>query len=536
MLLQGVPAPDLAGPTVIESTPDAGHPGPIDQIDLIFSEPIQDGTFTVDDVASFDGPGGAIPINSVDRVSESHYRITFPLQDAWGTYQLVVLPDIFDLAGNPLDQDGDGNGGDPILDRFELAFEIELWQDASTVIDFSSQYSATSWSAAQAIGGPDTLVYADSRTAWAPSSPNGNLETLTVGFAVPVRSTGAIIRETYGNGFVVMVEAREVETGLYHVVSTEPDGSQPGTPVDHFVTWPMTQYDVDAIRITIDTNHTFGFEEIDAVKLRGVVAPDTTGPRIVATNPDTAHSGPIDHIDLIFSEPIDPATFTVADVASLVGPNGSISVDAIQQVSDDTYRMLFATQNDFGNYSFIIGPEISDVAGNLMDQNENGIQGEPVADRFTAAFDVELWQYASTVIAFSSQYSPFGWSASDALGAPNTFAYGDARTAWAPRYANSGDQSLTVGFDTPVYSSGAVIRETFGNGFVKTIEVRDAVTGQFHVMTTGPDDSQPGTPVDYQVSWPVTTFTVDAIRITIDTTHSTKYEEIDAVSLKGVGQ
>lgn len=534
--LRGVVPPDTSGPRVIGWSPDTGHPGPIDHVELVFDEPIVESSLTPDDVTAFVGPDGPLSIDSVNRISDSVYHLNFQPQTVWGTYSLTVGPDILDLAGNLMDQNGDDVSGQPIQDQFELSFDLELWQDASSVVDFSSQYSATSWSAAQALGAPDTLVYADKRTAWAPGSANGNQETITLGFDTPVRSTGAIIRETYGNGFVVLVEARELETGLFHVVSSATDDSQPGTPVDYFVSWPVTEYDVDAVRITIDTNHTFGFEEIDSVRLRGVVAPDTTGPRVTATVPNTAHSGSIDHIELTFSEPIDPATFTPGDVSSLIGPNGAIVVDAIGQVTDDTFQIQFATQTDFGEFSYAIGPNITDLAGNPMDQNENGIAGEVTGDQFSSAFEVELWQYASSVVDFSSQYSPFGWSAANALGAPDTFAYGDARTAWTPRYSNSGDQSLTVGFDTPVFSTGAVIRQTFGNGFVKTIEVRDATTGLFFLMPTGPDDSLPGTPVDYQVSWPQTSFTVDALRVTIDTTHSSSYEEIDAISLKGVGQ
>ncbi|QEF97271.1 Thermophilic serine proteinase precursor [Stieleria maiorica] len=532
--LRGVVPPDVTGPRVVAWSPDTGHPGPVDHVEVTFNEPIDAQSFTVDDLVAFDGPDGPIAIEAVETLTPTVYRIGFASQTMWGTYSMLLGPDVLDLAGNAMDQNGDGISGDPSADAAEISFDLELWQDASSVVDFSSQYSATSWSAAQTLGPPDTFAYADSRTAWAPRSANGTTEYLTVAFQTPVRSTGAIIRETYGNGFVRTVEARDAETGAFHVVSTDVDDSQPGTPVDYVVSWPMTAYDVDALRITVDTSHSFTFEEIDSVRLRGVVAPDTTGPRVIATDPDTTHSGPIAHVDVTFNEPIDPASFTADDVVAFTGPGGAISVDNVVQLAEDSYRIHFATQTEFGVYAYTIGPEIDDVAGNLMDQNANGIGGEVSDDRYSSSFVVELWQYASTVIDYSSQYSAFGWSAADALGQPDTFAYGDARTAWAPRYANSGDQSLTLGFDTPVHASGVVIRETFGNGFVRTVEVRDSVSGQFHVMPIGPDPSQPGTPVDYEVAWPLTSFTVDAVRITIDTTHSSGYEEIDAVRLRGV--
>ena len=105
-----------------------------------------------------------------------------------------------------------GRGG-TAADHFDLTFEVEFWQYASSVVDFSSQYSSTSWSAADTLGPSDTFVYGDQRTAWAPKNTNGTSEFVTVGFESPVLSTGVIIRETYGNGFVRQVELRDAETG-----------------------------------------------------------------------------------------------------------------------------------------------------------------------------------------------------------------------------------------------------------------------------------------------------------------------------------
>src|SRR5262249_17393357 len=93
---------------------------------------------------------------------------------------------------------------------------------------------------------------------------------------------------------------------------------------------------------------------------------------------------------------------------------------------------------------------------------------------------------------------------------------------------------VTLGYATPVYAFGATIRETWGNGFVTRVEVRDATTGAFATVWSGVDPSAPGTPVAYVVSWTQTSYLVDALRITVDTNHNLKtWEEIDAVSLLG---
>ncbi len=141
-------------------------------------------------------------------------------------------------------------------------------------------------------------------------------------------------------------------------------------------------------------------------------------------------------------------------------------------------------------------------------------------------------QYASQVIDYSSQYSSNSWSAEQTLGEPNTFSYGDRSTAWAPSPANGTTEYLTLGFDTPVYADGITIRETYGNGFVTKIEVLDT-SNTYHNVWTGVDTSQPGTPVDFKVDFTQTDYLVKGVRITVDTSHSGSWEEIDAVQLHG---
>lgn len=142
-------------------------------------------------------------------------------------------------------------------------------------------------------------------------------------------------------------------------------------------------------------------------------------------------------------------------------------------------------------------------------------------------------QYATSVIDFSSQWSANDWSANQALGAPNTFSYGDIVTAWAPLPMNGTSEYLFLGFDTPVYAYGATIRETYGNGFVTQIDLLD-LSSTLHTVWAGTDLSQPGSPVDFQPSWTQTTYLVNGIKIYIDTNHNLDaWEEIDSVRLNG---
>jgi choice-of-anchor A domain-containing protein/RHS repeat-associated protein len=141
-------------------------------------------------------------------------------------------------------------------------------QWASSVIDFSSQFSGGSWSAAQALGQPNTFSYGDNSTAWAPAPPNGPPQFITLGYDTPVHASAVTVRETFGNGFVTQVDVLDTSNVL-HTVWTGTDPSQQGTPVDFTVGFAPTPYLVKGVKVYVDINHSPSWEEIDAVSLHG---------------------------------------------------------------------------------------------------------------------------------------------------------------------------------------------------------------------------------------------------------------------------
>jgi PEP-CTERM motif len=156
-----------------------------------------------------------------------------------------------------------------------------------------------------------------------------------------------------------------------------------------------------------------------------------------------------------------------------------------------------------------------------------------VAMATSGASSFALDQYASSVIGFSSEYTSSSWAASQALGAPDTFAYGDIVTAWAPGPINGSFEYITLGFGTAVYATGATVRETYGNGFVYQIDALDS-SNVLHTVWTGTDNSLPGSPVDASFSWAQTSFLVQGLKIYTDTNHDLNaWEEIDSVTLSG---
>ncbi len=112
---------------------------------------------------------------------------------------------------------------------------------------------------------------------------------------------------------------------------------------------------------------------------------DTTGARVTTAAFTGSTPNTYNRVRVAFNEAIDPNTFSPSDVA-LTGPGGgATSVTSVTPVSGSStqFDITFANQTVFGNYAVTVGPDVWDVAGNLMDQNANGTNGEATADRYT---------------------------------------------------------------------------------------------------------------------------------------------------------
>lgn len=113
-------------------------------------------------------------------------------------------------------------------------------------------------------------------------------------------------------------------------------------------------------------------------------APDTTGATVTAVA--FGSSATISSARVTFSEPINPATFTTADV-KLTGPGGKViavtGVAPAAGTNGTQFDVTFPAQAATGTYTLAVGPDVRDRAGNPMDQNQNGTPGES-ADHYTA--------------------------------------------------------------------------------------------------------------------------------------------------------
>ncbi|MDY3553699.1 S8 family serine peptidase [Gemmata sp. JC717] len=115
-----------------------------------------------------------------------------------------------------------------------------------------------------------------------------------------------------------------------------------------------------------------------------------SGPKVVSSSFGGATATQFDNVLVTFDKAVLASTFTAADVSAFTGPNGTLAVTGVVPVnatngSATQFRITFAAQTANGSYSLTFGPNITDAAGNLMNQNGNGTNGEATLDRYTAA-------------------------------------------------------------------------------------------------------------------------------------------------------
>lgn len=144
-------------------------------------------------------------------------------------------------------------------------------------------------------------------------------------------------------------------------------------------------------------------------------------------------------------------------------------------------------------------------------------------------------QWASKLVAASSQYSARDWGAQRILGPCDVSQYDDSPNAWSPRAADSYEwEWIEVEFPIPVYSSGVIIREAFNPGAIRKIEIRIEGGSYLTVWEATSYPFTAGQVNDSRFSWEAGGDLTDAIRVSIDSMHvKNDWESIDSITLIG---
>jgi methionine-rich copper-binding protein CopC len=117
----------ITGPHVVSTAPNSTTPGQAYSLRVTFDEPMDASTFTPGQVTDFAGPSGPVSVTGIVPVSGSNFTafdILFTPQTAAGTYNLTIGPNVRDVFGNAMDQDGDLVGGQVPADQYAATFTV----------------------------------------------------------------------------------------------------------------------------------------------------------------------------------------------------------------------------------------------------------------------------------------------------------------------------------------------------------------------------------------------------------------------------
>lgn len=146
--------------------------------------------------------------------------------------------------------------------------ELRQWAITASA---SSEATSPDRPAVQATGEPDTPTCGSHPTAWAPATST-SAEWLAIGFDTIVLPTQINIYESNAPGSIIKVEGGDQWGYFYTVWEGVP---QKTSECPHVLSIPITnknrQYNISAVRITIQQEESGPQEEIDAVELVGLI-------------------------------------------------------------------------------------------------------------------------------------------------------------------------------------------------------------------------------------------------------------------------
>jgi hypothetical protein len=185
-----------------------------------------------------------------------------------------------------------------------------------------------------------------------------------------------------GNGVGVYVLDLTATNPTWQRLGVLPNPSDPTHPI-------FTLPNVPVVDLQFNAN----FEElVAATEGRGVfqINTDRVGPRVSSVTPSTPVAPGLGTITVTFNKPVDPRTFTTADVVSLHGPLGEIPVNSVVDLDPTLhlrYELFFQPQTQDGIYTLVLSRHIRDFVG--FELNQNTVTGQPSSE-FTANFAINI--------------------------------------------------------------------------------------------------------------------------------------------------
>ena len=125
----------------------------------------------------------------------------------------------------------------------------------------------------------------------------------------------------------------------------------------------------------------------------GTNRPDITGAKVTTSSATGLDAGAITGFRIKFNESIQLSTFTAADI-TLTDPSGAafsgITISAVPNTNNTEFILTFSggARTTAGIYTLKVGPNILDLSGNQMNQDNDGMNGEITQDQYVGSFSL----------------------------------------------------------------------------------------------------------------------------------------------------
>jgi len=141
-------------------------------------------------------------------------------------------------------------------------------------------------------------------------------------------------------------------------------------------------------------NQTLTVTILDVVETgTGTNRPDVTGAKVSSSSATGLDAGSITGFRVKFNESIQPSTFTTADI-TLTDPSGALitvtSITAVPNTNNTEFILNFSggARTTAGIYTLKVGPNILDLSGNQMNQDNDGMNGEITQDQYVGSYSL----------------------------------------------------------------------------------------------------------------------------------------------------
>lgn len=270
---------------------------------------------------------------------------------------------------------------------FEAHFDFGT--PASPVADGYQQVLAnTDYSAARGHGWQSGSIDARNRSASLGSDLSRDFNFTNQGiFAVDVPEDGTyLVTLVMGDGVGFVRDQMGIFLEGQHVASVTASGGD---------------YAVSAFHVTVsDGQLNVMFQDMGGVdplvminaldvELVESEPQDQTGPQIVSIETGETGDGTIDRYIVTFSEEIDPTSVSL-NGANLFGPDGFVAPLSVNMLDAFSVEFVYPPPTVSGLYTLTVLPVFTDLAGNFVDQDGDGIGGEIGDDFETFDADVEV--------------------------------------------------------------------------------------------------------------------------------------------------